>query len=267
MIAMILVLMRQEALKLAAQRYPYLLLAALLALQALRMLTLGLTPPATALDVVSAPQLWADGMAWALRLLAFAVLVQGALAFSGEFALGTAKTVLLLPVRRRDWCLAKLATLVLLAWGLLAVLAVLGAALVAATLGWGDVVREGIVLRPLAQVWRQLLLGLGLTALQLLPLCAFALLVGLYFSNAGAAVGVAVLLGMVLEAAGGLLGPGRYVFLYQLHRPLALLERMGKGLPFSWDEALGTGLAVAAAWFVALSAAAWLRLERMDIVD
>ena len=262
---MIRELMRQEALKLVAQRYPYLLLAALLALQVLRMLTLAFTPPETALDVVSAPQLWADGMAWSVRLLVFVVLVQGAMAFAQEFALGTAKTILVLPVRRRDWCLAKLAALVLLAWALLALLALLGAGLVAATLGWSDLVREGIVLRPLVEYWRDLLLGLALSAVQLLPLCAFALLVGLFFTNAGAAVGVAVLLGMALESAGGLLRAGHLVFLYHLHRPLELLDKLGKGVPFNWDEALHEGLAVALAWFVVLGAAAWLRLERMDI--
>jgi ABC-type transport system involved in multi-copper enzyme maturation permease subunit len=262
---MILELMRQEATKLTAQRYPYLLLAALLALQVLRVLTLAFTPPETALDVVSAPQLWAEGLGWALRLLVFVVLVQGAMAFSQEFALGTAKTVLVLPVRRRDWCLAKLAALVLLAWALLALLALLGAVLVALTIGWSDVVREGIVLRPLAEYWRALLLGLALTGLQLLPLCAFALLVGLFFSNAGAAVGVAVLLGMMLESAGGLLRAGHWLFLYHLHRPLELLTRLGKGIPFTWDEALHEGIAVSLAWFLVLGGAAWLRLERMDI--
>ncbi|HKI99505.1 MAG TPA: ABC transporter permease [bacterium] len=262
---MIRELMRQEGLKLVTQRYPYLLLVALLGLQMARMLALALTPPQTVLDVVSAPQLWADGMAWALRLLVFIVLVQGAMAFAQEFALGTAKTVLVLPVRRRDWCLAKLAALVLLAWGLLAVAALLGAGIVALTLGWGDVVREGLVLRSRAEYAPALLLGLALTALQLLPLCAFALLVGLFFTNSGAAVGVAVLLGVLLESAAGLFGSGRYVFLYHLHRPLALLEQLGKGLPFSWHDALTQGLAVALAWFVVLGAAAWLHLERMDI--
>jgi ABC-type transport system involved in multi-copper enzyme maturation permease subunit len=264
---MIAELMRQELLKLATQRYPYLLLAALVGLQVLRVLNLAWTPPATVLDVVSAPQLWAEGLAWSLRLLVFVLLVVGAMAFSGEFALGTARTVLVLPVRRRDWWLAKLATLVLLAWALLALLALLGAALVAATSGWTDVVREGLVLRPRAEYWRDLLLGLALTAVQLLPLCAFALLVGQFFTNSGAAVGVAVLLGMVLESAGGLLAAGRYLFLFHLHRPLALLEQLGKGLPFTWEEPLRLGLAVAVAWFVVLGALAWLRLERMDITS
>jgi ABC-type transport system involved in multi-copper enzyme maturation permease subunit len=262
---MIRELLRQEALKLVTQRYPWLLLAALLAVQVARMLALALTPPQTSLDVVTAPQLWADGLGWALRLLVFIVLVQGAMAFAQEFALGTAKTVLVLPVRRRDWCLAKLAALVLLAWGLLALAALLGAGLVALSTGWGDVVREGLVLRSRAEYLPQLALGLALTALQLLPLCAFALLVGLFFSNAGAAVGVSVLLGVVLESAAGLFDAGRYVFLYHLHRPLELLVGLGKGQPFSWHVALSQGLPVALVWFVLLAGAAWVRLERMDI--
>ena len=262
---MIAELLRQELRKLAAQRYPYVLLLALAALPVLRMLSLAWTPPPTALDVVSAPQLWADGMAWALRLLVFVVLVQGALAFSQEFALGTAKTMLTLPLRRRDWCAAKLATLVLLAWALLAALALLATAVVAACGGWEPVVREGLVLRSVAEYRGALLLALALTAVQLVPLCAFGLLVGGFFSNSGAAVGVAVLLGMALESAGGLLAAGRFGFLYHLHRPLGLVERLGKGLPVTWDEPLGLGLAVALAWAVVLAALAWWRLESMDI--
>lgn len=262
---MIRTLMRQEVLTLFAQRYPYVLLVALVALEVLRMLTLALTPPQTSLDVVSAPQVWAEGMAWALRLLVFVVLVLGAMAFSREFSLGTAKTVLVLPVPRRAWMAAKLGALVLLAWALLAALALLGAAVVAFTTGWEPVLREGIVLRAPGEYAGDLLLALGLTGAYLLPLCAFALLVGLFFSNSGAAVGVAVLLGTVLESVAGLLAAGRYLFVHPLHRPFALLERMGKGLPFSWEEALTEGLAVTLAWFVVLAAAAWLRLERMDI--
>lgn len=262
---MIRELMRQEVVKVATQRYPYLLVLVLLALELARLLTLALTPPQTALDVVTAPQLWADGLSWALRLLVFIVLVQGAMGFAQEFAQGTAKTMLVLPVRRRDWLAAKLATAVLLAWALLALAALVAAVAVAATVGWHDVVREGLVLRPLSAYWRDLLLGLALVAVQLIPLCAFALLVGLFFTNSGAAVGVAVLLGMVLESVAGLFGVGHYLFIYHLHRPLVLLERLGKSLPFTWHDALAQGLAVATVWFVVLVAAAWLRLERMDI--
>ncbi len=262
---MIRELVRQEAIKLFAQRYPYLLLAAVLALQTLRMLLLVLGTPATSLDVVTAPQVWAEGLGWALRMLVFVVLVVGAMAFSREFSLGTAKMILVLPVRRRDWLLAKLVSLVGLTWALLAVCAVLGLALVAVAPGWGAVVREGIVLYPAAEATRHLLTALGLTALYVLPLCAFALGVGLLFNNSGAAVGVAVLLGSALESVGGLLDAGRYVFIFHVHQPFAHLVRMGKGLPFSWHDALTVGLPVALGWFLALLALTWWRLERMDL--
>lgn len=262
---MIAELVRQEALKLAAQRHPYLLGAAVLGLLLLRMLTVALTPPQTTLDTVSAPQLWADGMGWSLRLLGFLVLVVGAMAFSREFSLGTAKTVLVLPLRRRDWYLAKLAALVLLAWALLAVAAAVGAVVVSVTTGWGDVVREGIVLRSTGEYLRAMALGWALTAVQLLPVCAFALLVGLFFNNSGAAVGVSVLLGTLLESAGGLLAAGRFLFSHHLGAPLASVERLGRGLPAGWDDATTLGVAVSLGWFVALAAAGALRLARMDV--
>jgi ABC-2 type transport system permease protein len=262
---MIAELFRQEALKLFSQRYPWLLLAVLAALQTARTLVAALQPPATALDLVSAPQAWADGMGWALRLLVFVVLVVGAMGFSHEFSLGTAKTLLVLPLRRGQWFAAKLLSVVALAWAVLLACALLGAVLVAFTTGWGDVVRAGVVMHPAASYWRELLGALALTAVFLLPLAAFALLVGLHFSSSGAAVGVAVLLGTVLESGAGLLDAGRYLFIFHLHRPLELVAKLGKGLAYRWEPELSLGLPVTLASFAVLALWGWLRLERMDV--
>lgn len=265
---MIAELCRQEAVKLFANRYPYLLLGIVLAGQAAYTALKGFAEPETTLDVLTAPQLWADGMGVAMRLGLFVILVLGAMGFSQEFAQGTVKTMLVLPVRRRDWVVAKLISLIVLAWALLAATALLGIALVAVTAGWGDVSRGGVTLYEAHLVWSQLAAAIGLTAVMLLPLCAFALLVSVFFSSSGAAVGVALVLAIVLEFGLGLLDESaRFVFLHHLTVPFAQIVKMGKGLPFEWDETLRWGLPVAGATFVAFAAALRIRLERMDITD
>ena len=99
----------------------------------------------------------------------------------------------------------------------------------------------------------------------LLPVCAFGQLIGLYFSSSGAAVGTALLVGIVLEAAAGLGGFGKYVFLYHLHRPVAVVEKLGKGLPFRWDAVVTWGLGACLISFVLFSVWQVARLERMDV--
>jgi ABC-type transport system involved in multi-copper enzyme maturation permease subunit len=258
-------LWRQEMIKLFSQRYPYLLLGLVLAVQAARILSLYLTPPETTLDQVSAPQLWADGMAWALRLLVYLLLVLGAMAFSREFSLGTAKTVLVLPLSRRRWFAAKLLLVLGVAWAALVLSALLGAALVAFTTGWGPVVREGLAIHSAGEVGEAVVWAVALTAVLIVPLCAFSLWIGLFFASSGAAVGVAVLSGTVLELLAGTVGWGRFLFLAQLHRPVELVGRLGRGLPFRWEPLLGEGIAVAAVSFLVFAGWGLLRLERMDI--
>jgi len=265
---MIIELCRQEGVKLFANRYPYLLLGIVLLGQAVYTALKALKEPATTLDVLTAPQLWGDGMGVALRLGLFVILVLGAMGFSQEFAQGTVKTMLVLPVRRGEWVAAKLLALVLLAWALLAACVLLGALVVAVALGWGDVSRGGVTLYQAGQVWAQVAAATGLTALLLLPLCAFALFVSAFFSSSGAAVGVALVLAIVLEFGLGLLDESaRFVFLHHLSVPFGQIVKMGKGLPFEWDETLAWGLPVAAVTFCGFAGALVFRMERMDITD
>ena len=72
-------------------------------------------------------------------------------------------------------------------------------------------------------------------------------------------------LGIVLESVSGLLDAGRYVFLFHLHRPVALVGKLGRGLPFTWETELTLGLATTLTWFALLMLWGWIRLVRMDI--
>jgi hypothetical protein len=203
-----------------------------------------------------------------LRLGLFILLVIGSMGFSQEFAQGTVKTVLTLPIRRLHWVAAKLISLTLLAWGMLLGAALVAVVVVALTLGWGEVERSGVILYGQAAVWRNLAAAVALTGLYLLPVCAFALLVGAYFSASGAAVGVGLVLAIVLEFGIGLLDrSARYVFLHHLQVPIGYVGKMGKGLPFDWDDTLAWGVPVTLVTAIVLTG--WLawRLERMDIVD
>ncbi|MBI3992677.1 MAG: hypothetical protein HY342_05350, partial [Candidatus Lambdaproteobacteria bacterium] len=179
----------------------------------------------------------------------------------------TVKTMLVLPIRRWQWATAKLAFLVLFACGLLLLLTALALVVVMATIGLGDVVREDVVLYPAAEVWQNVLLSSGLTMVFLLPVCAFAMLIGLYFTSSGAAVGVSLLFGIVIEAVVGLAGYGKYVFLYHLFRPYQQLQKLGKGLPFQWDDLLTWGLGATLVSFAVFALWGIVRLERMDITS
>lgn len=264
---MIRELCRQEFVRLFAQRYIYLVLVVMVLMQALRMATLASATAESTLDVISAPQLWAEGLGWGLRVLVFLILIVGAMGFSQEFSLGTAKTMLVLPLTRRAWFVSKLLFLLGLAWAALLLLAGLGLIIAATTLGWSDVAREGYVIYAASALWDDLALAVLLTAAFLAPLCALALLVGLHFNNAGAAVGVAVLLGIVLEAVGSLAEWGRFLFTHHLTRPAAVVGKMGRGLAYQWAPLLETGLPVALITFALLSLWALVRLERMDITQ
>lgn len=262
---MIAELTRQEIIKVFAQRYIYVLVLVVLGVEAARMLGSALTPPETTLDVVTAPQVWAEGVGMGLRFGVYLLLVVGGMSIAQEFSLGTVKTFLVLPLQRWEWVGAKLLFLALFALALLAIVAALGWALVAVTLGWGEVTREGVVLHGAGAVWRNMLIATGLTGLFLLPVCAFALLVGTFFRSSGPAVGTALLLGIVLEVAVGLVDFGKYVFLFHLHRPVGIIEKMGKGLPFQWESILTWGVGTSLVTVAVFGFLVVWRLERMDI--
>jgi ABC-type transport system involved in multi-copper enzyme maturation permease subunit len=265
---MIFELCRQEAIKLFSNRYPYLLLGIVFAVQAAYMIAHAATPPETTLDELTAPQLWADGAGVALRLELFIVLVLGAMGFSQEFAQGTVKTVLTLPIRRVEWVAAKFLSLTLLSWGLLLGFSLLGTVIVAFTVGWGDVVRGGVLLYTESQVWWSLATAVALTAVYLLPACAFALLISAFFNSSGAAVGVALVLAIVLEFGLGLLDQSaKFVFLQHLQVPVGYMGKMGKGLPYEWSDTLRWGLPVTLATTALLTGWLAARMERMDITD
>jgi len=262
---MIGALCKHEFTKIFSHRYPVLLFAAVLGLEAARILSSALSPPETTLEIITAPQLWAEGVSLGLRFGTYLLLVLGAMSISQEFSLGTAKTVLVLPMRRWEWAIAKLIFLIIIALIILVGIVGLAAVLVSATVGWGPVVREGVEMYSSAAVWVEIYRAIGLTFLFFLPVCAFALLVGLYFTSSGAAVGTSLLLGIGLEAAVGLSGTGKYFFLYHLHRPVAILEKMGKGLPFQWNDLLTWGVGTTLGSFVVLVAWLVFRLEKMDV--
>lgn len=262
---MIAKLVKHEAIKLFAQKYIYVLLALVVAVQVARTLATAFTPPETTLDIVTGPQLWAEGVGLGLRFGMYLLLVVGAMALSQEFSLGTVKTMLVLPIRRWQWVAAKLIFLALFSLSLLLTLAVVGFVLVALTLGWGDVMLGEVVRYAESAVWRQIGLATALTFFFLLPMCAFSLWIGSLFSSSGAAVGTGLLSLLVLEFAGGLAGYENYLFINSLHRPLAIIVKMGKGLNFQWGPLLTWGVGSSAVTLVALVAWVIWRIERMDI--
>lgn len=259
-------LVRQEAVKLSTQRFPWVLLALVAILESVATIMAARTPAESTLDLVNAPQAFAEGAQAGLRGAVLVLLVIGAMTLSREFSLGTAKTFLVLPVARRTWIAAKLISLVLLGTVLVLVVAGLGAALAAIDPGWATVRHDGVVLATGAELAREIAIATGLTLVLMAPVCAFALVVGLHFTSSGAAVGVAVLGGILLDAAANLVDPvGRYVFLAYVPKPFAQIGRMAKGLPHSWDDLTAWGLGVAIVTFLALAGWALWRIERMDI--
>ncbi|MDH4121349.1 MAG: ABC transporter permease [Deltaproteobacteria bacterium] len=260
-------LSRQEAIKLLTQRYPYLMIFMVLAIQTGNMLKQALTPPSTSLDIVTGPQQWGQGVGWGLQFSIFLILVVGSMAISREFSLGTIKTFLVLPIERRHWVGAKLLALVVFALLIVLTSVILGLLVVALTLGWGDVVREGVVLYTSGQVWQNVLLAIGLTCLFVLPVCALGLLVGSYFTSSGAAVGVTLMLWFVLGPVSDMLGLGKWSFSTYLTKAVDVVEKMGKGLPFQWDALLYEGVPVSLVSFVVLSGWLVIRMDRKDITD
>jgi ABC-type transport system involved in multi-copper enzyme maturation permease subunit len=262
---MLLELVRQEAVKLFSQRFVYVLLTLVLLSQTGRMIGLALTPTETALDVLTPPQLWAEGASLGLRFASYVVLILGAMGFSQEFALGTVKTMLVLPLQRWQWALAKQLFLCAIGAGLVLLVVLLSTVLTAVTTGMGGVVREGLELYAPGAVWGAMAVATMLTIVLVLPLCAMALLIGLYFTASGAAVGVAIVLGIVLEIAANLLPWHQAFFLSHLYAPFGLVLRMGRGMPFQWETLLTWGigsslvsLAILCGWII-------IKLQRMDV--
>jgi hypothetical protein len=141
-----------------------------------------------------------------------------------------------------------------------------GIGLAALDPGWAAVRQEGLILADGAAMAGELARAAGLTLLLLAPVCAFALLIGLHVASSGAAVGVAVLLGTMLDAAANLVEPfGRYVFLAYVPRPYAQVGRLARGLPRDWGALTSWGLGVAACSFVLMVGWSLWRIERMDI--
>ena len=60
-------------------------------------------------------------------------------------------------------------------------------------------------------------------------------------------------------------GFGRYIFLYHLHRPVDIVEKLGKGLPFKWESLLVWGLGTCLISFVVFTLWQARRMERMDV--
>lgn len=264
---MIWELFRQELVKFRAQRYLYILFGAI-PIILLGRLTLSATSRAeTTLDVVNGPQLWGEAMSWGVRYLALLLLAVGSMSFSTELGQGTAKTWLMQPVSRMSWLAAKFLVLVALAWTTLLFCAILAWACATFWVGWGAIVLEGKEIYSAGQVFRGIGAALLLSGLFLLPACAYALLVGSYFHNSGAAVAVTFTLAVALEFLSQIGETGHYLFVYHLPRPLNLFTKLSKGLHFSWREAMEMGIPVALSSCAILYL--WLawRWKRLDITS
>lgn len=260
---MIWELIRQEWVKLFSNRYIYALLALVLASVVVSILTSVFSPPAS--GMASPPQLWADGAGLGHRLGVFLILVVGAMGFSQEFSQGTAKTMLVLPLHRWQWALAKVLFLISFSLGLVLFISALAWVVVALASGWGVVMREGMQIATSAQVWEGLGLAVLLSSVFMLPVGIFALMVGLHFSSSGAAVGTTLLSAILIESVVRLGNTGKILFFFHLSRPFEGMERLGKGVSFDWAEMASTGLVSALLGFSVCSIYLFWRFSKMDI--
>jgi len=263
---MIFTLMKQEAVKLFTKSFVPLLFGLVTVLEAGVMIFNASNVKVSTLEAVTAPQMLGEGLTIGIRFGAWVVLIIAAMAFSQESSDGTIKTMLVMPIERYQWLVAKIAFLSVLAMLLVFSLSLVGIVVVAFFQGWGPVVRDGIEIFDAGLVWSMVFKMIGLTALFMLPVAGLGLMIGSFFKSSGPAVGVTMVTWLMLTTVGEML-PAKFVFSVYLEKPADLLVKLGKGLPFVWQSLATWGLGVALVSFCAFVFLVGFRFHNMDITD
>jgi ABC-2 type transport system permease protein len=212
---------------------------------------------------------------WGFEIAGLLVLLHAATAIAGEATAGTLKLVLVRPVGRGRFLLAKLVLLVALV--LLAALVVTGAAwLLGLGLGgYGDVLEEGlgggsIVRMEAARMGTKPHVAVALSTLCLLGFAALGLALSTVTNSSTTAVMVAVLVYLPMLTVLPYLAPdaalGDLVFVRHATRYLERAADFARGFDERWDaEYVRPGLVVPAANVLVLLAAALTIFHRKDI--
>jgi ABC-2 type transport system permease protein len=185
----------------------------------------------------------------------FLLLVFCAPQIAGEIQTGAIRTVLVRPILRRDFYLAKLAA------GLTyAVALMLAVAACAWGVAWraGDltgVTAGGQLLYSNAEMAGMYAAGMLGAVVPLGAAVAFALLISAMARGAGTAVGAAIAIWLAVDLVKYPLGVSPWVFSTYVETPWRVFMDRAEGVPAAWWPTAGAGLAVCAVSFLLLAGA------------
>lgn len=197
----------------------------------------------------------------------FVLLIYCSAQISVDVGSGLIRTILLRPLRRREYFLSKL----LMGWtyaGILMVIAVVLALIIVLITGELSGIYYGdTVVYSSAEMRNALFAALALNLLPLFATVAFALFMSTLSRSRTVAVGLALSVWVCLDLIKHPLGIERYFFSTYLEHSWDVFLDQCNALPSDWLAVAPWAAGVSAVWIVFLSAAALLVLSRRDFTQ
>ena len=239
-----------ELLKLAHRRSTWIVPLLLVALVILSVLGLEFAARRHWVGLPSGYFVASSAIGWLVNVLVLVVVIAGAFAISGEFALGTIRSSWVRPISRRAWYLGKVITTCSIVGSLflLAALTAIVAALI--RLGFTDLMENAYLVHSSASLAGRLALTLALTLWGLWAATVFMTMVASMFSHPGGAIAVGLGVGVVFMAL-SIFPPVRPLLLTTIvTAPIEQMAAMAKGipLPHEWGTLVNQTLWGAGLW-------------------
>jgi len=192
------------------------------------------------------------------------ILIFGALLVSSETSGGTLQMILVNPVSRLEFLVAKLTT----GWFfsiLLALSMVLPALVIGGIkFGYGNYAEEGLTLFTQSQIFTAILLCFLLLSIVLLAFVSYSLLISVLMPNIGYSIGLSVGSILFLDLLKDRLKISPFLFQSYVETPFELVKSLTEGFAIAWKPDIYLCIGVPFAWSVVCFVAAFLVFSRKD---
>jgi len=192
------------------------------------------------------------------------ILIFSSMLISYETSSGTLQMMLINPVSRLEFFLAKLITAMIFSI-LLLITIILTAFLVGKiTLGYGDYTERGIVLFTQWQIVSNLLYCYLILLFPIFCLCSYGILISILISDVGFSIGLSVGSIIFLDIVKERLNLTPFLFQSYIETPFELAQDIVEGFGIDWTPKIFYCLGISGAWSVVFLFIAYLIFSKKD---
>lgn len=192
------------------------------------------------------------------------ILIFSSMLISNETSFGTIQMMLINPISRLEFFLAKLITAMIFSILLLITITLTAFLVGKIIFGYGDYIERGITLFTQWQILGNLLYCYLILLFPLFSLCCYGLLISILINNVGFSIGMSVGSIIFLDIVKERLNLSPFLFQSYIETPFELAQDIIEGFEINWSPKIFYCIGVSGAWIVVFLCIGYLIFSKKD---